>query len=206
MRYYHIKITSAFWGEFRIVQQGEDWGSPLPVGSTVLWYESSDPSNLGLQRSSGGDFFVTSALKKAFDSYSFPEISFTKVDKLLWPEHNNESFKHLDENSFWKINFPTEEPVRDFLYYQNRYLVVSETALDFLRKNGGFLEAIAGYFIGKEYEVLANRFWIPGDIKTYFEDIYPKESEFVETMCRRILNEMRRREGRPPLPLHEGVD
>jgi hypothetical protein len=202
MIFYYIRVD-AFVGDYHVSKENDGWG--FPTGSHLLWFEYVPPLSKFIVTMSDG-FFVTDSLKQAVEKESFPELTFIKVDRLLWPEHNDKRFidRGFKDTIFWKVEIPSDGAVRDFLHYQGRFLVVSQRALELLEQHGGFKDSIEGCPFGKEYEVLANRFWIPGDIKTYFEDIYPKESAFVEKMRKRMINEHHRREGRPPL--YEGVD
>lgn len=142
-----------------------------------------------------GGHFVTNELKLKLEREEFPEISFSKVDKLEYPLHLKNFFYKYDKDSFWKIDIPSNSEILDFHLWDSRLLVLSQRALNCLMENNGFKDIIAGNLYGKEYEVIINRFFIMDKIDYYFTNILQKEQNIVNEKMAKISEISKQRRG-----------
>jgi len=197
MKFYYIGVN-ALAGEYFVSNERNNEG--LPLGLRVLYPDTFDipPAFFG---TFGADYFATDAFKKELQEAGFTELTFTPIDHLLLDPHRVDFFTEhsITEKSFWKVYIPSTGIVQDFFLWDKRFLVVSEKALDFLRKHKGYEDNIQGRNLGPEFEVLINLYPIDGDMDDYFNNQYKLDKAMVERKEKIAMNEYRKRAGLPPL-------
>ena len=146
--------------------------------------------------------FLKAELKKSFEGRFLHEIALEKVDKLvIGPnlEFNNPNHG-FTEDSFSKVNIISNDAnFIDFHLWRDIYLIVSESALQFLTDIGAFSTIIEGVAYGKNFEIITNKFLIDCDFEEYFTIKWPTIMNNIEKKRREINDEYRRREGLPPI-------
>ncbi len=198
MRYYHIE-ANGLAGVYFV--SNESYNQGLPLGLRVLYPDTFDIPPAFFE-TFGADFFVTDAFKKELQEAGFTELTFNPIDHLLLDPHRVDFFSEhsITEKSFWKVYIPSTGIVQDFFLWDKRFLVVSEKALDFLRKHKGYEDEIRWKNFGPAFEILTNFYPIDVNIDAYFNHQYKLDKAYVDQKVKNGMDEYRKRAGLPPLP------
>lgn len=200
MKYYFIR-PYACSGMSYFTQEDNDLG--ISSGQLIINFDSSYIES-SFFAFSGDSYYIFSEQKDKFE-INFPELSFQKVDKLIFPDYLKNEFATYNRDSFLKLKIPSEGEVKDFFLYKSVMLVISERALEFLYQNNLFTDSIEGKDYGDEFTITTNKFPISGPInseriKQFFSNEWPIISKNLEEK-RKILSKMYRRDYGPPRAL-----
>jgi len=146
-----------------------------------------------------GELIVTTDLKNSLlDKFSL-DCSFEKIETVELRDDFEVTFETPNGLELWLLKTDSTSNCKDLIWWDNKYLVVSQAILDFLILNNGFRDAHAGGKFGKEWEILANRYYLTQPIDKYFDDNYLKDKSFLEEKLKLMTNENRKRKGLDPL-------